>query len=592
MGVPGFFAWLIKNYQKKSVITDTINESIDMFYIDTNCLAHPQCFKVLHNLTKITNLEKLEKLMIKRIMDYTDYIIDFTDPKIGTYIAVDGVAPQAKMDQQRKRRYRSKQDNEIRKEIERKHKVNKYSDWSNTVITPGTEFMEKLHQAFKLYINSKKDRMIIYSSYHTPGEGEHKILQDLKKSKYNTIAIYGLDADLIFLSLASQRNNIYLLRESEQLKSITGKNESTLLERSVDDVGEDLSFVAIDGVKDCINYHISNLIGRQQKQKYNNSFEGFETDISEEILPKGQDFTNDFVFICYLLGNDFLPHLPSIDIKTNGLDFLLECYTEIYIDTKTSIIDINQTGEVEINNVFLELLLKSLASNETYYFREILPKHLERCDRRKCPSSDSFEREIWNIENMKGEKEYDPIKLGDGNLRNWKYRYYHHYFKVSNYQDQLISDMCTEYLKGIAWVAKYYFESIASWDWQYPYTHAPFVSDLSLFMSRSKMDLNHVKFILSKPSEPCTQLLAVLPPSCSSMLPIRYRSLVTTIDSPIIDIFPSKIAIDTLYKDMYWKCVPLIPIVDIERVRTITKSIQLNPDEKIRNAQLEPFVNR
>ena len=33
---------------------------------------------------------------------------------------------------------------------------------------------------------------------------------------------------------------------------------------------------------------------------------------------------NDFVLVCALVGNDFLPHLPSLDISNGALDLLLE----------------------------------------------------------------------------------------------------------------------------------------------------------------------------------------------------------------------------------------------------------------------------
>lgn len=587
MGVPGFFAWLMKNYEKKGVIMESLSDEqvVDLFYMDANCLIHPQCFKILHHLTKATSLENLEKKMIKRILNYIDYLIDVVNPKVGSYISVDGVAPQAKMDQQRKRRYRSSQDSDIKREIEKRHKKDSFSNWTNTVITPGTEFMEKLHSAIIKYINEKKDRKIIYSSYHTPGEGEHKILQDLKSSKYESFVIYGLDADLIFLSLASQRKNIFLLREADQLRSLTGQKEKSMfVDDPINDIFEELNFVSVDGIRECINEHLIGMIRKKMK-------EDFEDQELEKEMKKfeDKDFTNDFVFVCYLLGNDFLPHLPSVDIKTGALDFIMACYIDIYLDTNIGIIDLEKG--LHINSAFLDLLLKSISTNEVYYFREILPSYLERCQKRRCPTSDPFEKELWDLENLKGERERDPIRLGDGHPRDWKYRYYYHYFKVSNYQNQLIADMCLQYLTGVRWVAKYYFESIASWDWQYPYTHAPFVSDLSRFLSESDTDLNSIEFELSEPSLPCTQLLAVLPPACVDVLPHSYRYLVTSPNSPIIDLFPTKITIDTLYKDMYWKCIPLIPIVDIKRVREITKNISLTSEEKQRNKMLEPISN-
>ena len=65
MGVPGFFLWLTKNYKKEHFVFKKSSlsqddpllkkvKSIDYFLIDTNCMLHPVCFKVLAENKKIT----------------------------------------------------------------------------------------------------------------------------------------------------------------------------------------------------------------------------------------------------------------------------------------------------------------------------------------------------------------------------------------------------------------------------------------------------------------------------------------------------------------------------------------------------------
>ena len=46
-------------------------------------------------------------------------------------------------------------------------------------------------------------------------------------------------------------------------------------------------------------------------------------DLDHEVKLDKNNIINDFIFICYLMGNDFLPHLPSLDIYENAIDTLI-----------------------------------------------------------------------------------------------------------------------------------------------------------------------------------------------------------------------------------------------------------------------------
>jgi 5'-3' exonuclease len=531
MGVPGFFMWLLK--QNKSILQNKLNANPDVLYIDANCLFHPQCFKVLELVTDTD--EKLEKLMIKRILAYIDYLIDYVKPSQYTYIAVDGVAPVAKIGQQRKRRYRSVDDTVVKNEIKKKYKKSHNDTWSNIVITPGTEFMERLHLAIMKHYNGKD---VIYSSYHTEGEGEHKILEHIRTTNFQASVIYGLDADLIFLAMASKQKNIYLLREADQF--------GTKIDKTSDTIEEELTYVSIDMAKDSYNSQIRSMVQ-------------CNTDHIDT-------FVDDFVFICYLLGNDFLPHFPSIDIKKEGLETLLDVYVECFRYIRKNLID------KKINMDFLIMMFKYLGDDESYYFTNIVPKYDARSANRTCRGTTDYEIEVWELENMKNFHIRDPIQLGYGFKDEWKFRYYEYYFRSSEHQYELIDNLCENYLEGLVWVMQYYFSGCASWKWQYKYNHAPFISDIYEYLMRTKLDVNKIKFNKDKAIKIPDQLLSVIPPKHIELLPKSYKSLMNSIESPIIDMFPISVKLDMLHKDQYWKCIPMIPYLDIDRIENATKS--------------------
>ena len=90
-------------------------------------------------------------------------------------MAIDGVAPRAKMNQQRGRRFRTAEENEKMKEkLEKQLKVGSPPElFDSNCITPGTVFMDELHEHLKYFVVWKlstdplwqKCEQIIYSGH-------------------------------------------------------------------------------------------------------------------------------------------------------------------------------------------------------------------------------------------------------------------------------------------------------------------------------------------------------------------------------------------------------------------------------------------
>lgn len=186
---------------------------------------------------------------------YVERLFDIIEPKKLLYMAIDGVAPKAKMNQQRSRRFKSISCSEIEKRAylelkerfiaENKMVPEETTYWDSNVITPGTEFMHELSIALKYFIEHKitndekwKNVVVIFSDSNVCGEGEHKIFNFIKSQRAqpgydpNTRhVIHGMDADLIMLSLASHEPYFYILREIIDLDPKSEEKEKTKKKR-------------------------------------------------------------------------------------------------------------------------------------------------------------------------------------------------------------------------------------------------------------------------------------------------------------------------------------------------------------------------
>ena len=596
MGVPGFFLWLWKNYKNSNFVfrkekllianydripKDKIDfyvkqnieiakilkevNNIDYFLIDTNCLIHPMCFKILAEHGNITNTDELEKKMIEKVLEYIDELITYVNPKKGIYIAIDGVAPIAKIKQQRSRRFKSVHDKELFDKIKIKYDKPVSHTWNNSAITPGTVFMEKLH--YNILEWCKKQTLeIIYSSCNTPAEGEHKLLQFIRNNQQSNkefgYLLYGLDADLIFLALSTNTNNIYLLREANQMN----KNEPEGA----------LNYVSIEIMKQCIietmnNYYQKNLL-EYVKVKLDN----------DKLI-------NDFVFLCYFLGNDFLPHLPSLDIHKNGIDYLVECYMLVFFelqdDKNNYLIESVKKNNIKINNEFLLKLVEKLGEKE----EDILKTNFNTKRHMRCNSTDDYEKELFKIDNLQF-KIHDPILLGSDNLINWRKRYYKHYFGCTTDESIEIfsKKLVYNYLMGIKWVSQYYFDTCPSWDWYYPYDYPPFLSDIHKYLT----NINEIKFKLGKPLKPFMQLLCVLPPQSSYLLPPKLKSLVLNYNSSLAHLYPTDFDTDFINKHKFWMGIPILPSLEIDLVKYIYIKYQdeLTEKEQFRNRLCDNII--
>ncbi|KAF9778851.1 exonuclease II [Thelephora terrestris] len=296
-----------------------------------------------------------EEQIFTSIFSYVDHLFGKIKPKKLFFMAVDGVAPRAKMNQQRSRRFKTaKEAREVREKAERKgEKLPDERAFDSNCITPGTVFMAKLSEQLKYFVNKKisedsnwRECQVILSGHEVPGEGEHKIMEYIRKSRaqpdYNPNVrhcLYGLDADLIMLGLLSHDPHFCLLREEVKFGPARKKHNAGL---------------------ESINFYLLHLT--LMREYLDLEFREIET-----ILPFDYSLErviDDFILLAVFVGNDFLPHLPDVHIHENGLERLFEIYKQVLPSLDGYL---NESGAID--TVRLQVLLDRMQEWEQEIFQ-------------------------------------------------------------------------------------------------------------------------------------------------------------------------------------------------------------------------------
>ena len=172
MGIPSYFSHLVRNH--KACVQELDNKSVDNLYLDANSIIY-DCLHRLESSEREFTEEQLIMAVFDKIWDY----IKLMNPTKSCFIAFDGVAPLAKLKQQRNRRYKSSLEKNINNKI---HDTNK-NKWDTCAITPGTPFMSKLNDMLRKAFETKRTSIkITLSGSNVPGEGEHKIFEHIRNN--------------------------------------------------------------------------------------------------------------------------------------------------------------------------------------------------------------------------------------------------------------------------------------------------------------------------------------------------------------------------------------------------------------------------
>ena len=537
MGIPFLYRWL-RDKGYRGVLRRNVPKNVSSFSLDANGIIH-NCAQIVYaygqgedpqrrKLIQTLDPKILEAEFHKAVAIKLQTIMAQVQPKEILVIAIDGVAPQGKITQQRQRRFRSAMDR---------------SDttlFDSNAITPGTDFMIRLDNFIQRWIVAYRDSLppkVIYSSHMVPGEGEHKIVDLMRSGEISgdgAHVLYGMDADLIMLSMIAPLNNISLMRED------------------INDV------IDINSLK---------------------------TAIQEELkLPTA---IHDFVVMMFTIGNDFLPHMPSLESLSEATEIL----TATYLKTGVSLVtdsDLDWVGLSKfLTNLALEepKLLHAEAIRDVKYPSRMLKAASKRQEKMqqsgvmKIGQDITFETAFdYNV--FRGAWYQNALVPKGANASLIQQLVPGHNFGVTM---EKVIDMSTQYLIDMAWVYNYYTKDAVAinTDFVYSYHHTPVLRDLAAVSNQ----LQSVTGYLATPNQlvlnPIHQLLSVLPLKSRDLLPKEVKHLMSK-DSPISDLYPETVMIERDGKNTEWQGTVLINFVDPSRVINAVNETTIFSTERIK----------
>lgn len=423
MGIPSYFAYLMRHH--KRILRKFEEQKIDNLYLDSNSIVYDVVRGIPFDVADTSFDEKIIDAVCAKLQEY----LDLVKPR-KVLVAFDGVPPMAKMKQQRDRRYKSIMHGDR-------------EGWNTVQITPGTKFMKKLDAGVARWADAVKGRYEWFevSGSNVPGEGEQKIFSRMREVSHlaEKTLVYGLDSDLIVLALHHlERGEIELLREAPSF----GKFQ---------DQGLMVMNVGL---------------------------------LAEQIRGKLQGKLSDYVLLTLFMGNDFMPHFPSLNLRSNGFDIVVETYRRV-VRPRERMFD----GKIHWG--LLRRFVQALAKRETI-------DAAREYDRR---NKVQVKPEEVNTPMLRRELEHNIAPGTEG----WEGRYYDVLFPSKPEKNVI----CEAYAAMLQWNMAYYTTGIPSWKLYYPFLYAPLLVDLT--------EMKPCKFSKGRPSAVKPFLEYIFPIECGCL---------------------------------------------------------------------------
>ncbi len=533
MGIPSYFSHIVRKHRNIIKKYSSSNITIDNLYLDCNSIIYDS----VRLIKNVKSKNSFEKKLIKTVCEKIVYYIEEISPRRRVYIAFDGVAPVAKLEQQRNRRYKSwfekdlcdkmREEESKDKQVSQSEKDDVALDWNTVSITPGTKFMKDLGNGVRAFFKNKAAfglEDIIVSPSDKEGEGEHKIYEYIRDNadyhNNTATAIYGLDADLIMLTLNHLHisNKLYLFRETPHfIKSIDKSlDPNTNYLMDIPELGEML-----------------------------------KRDLSLDSNKINNKVILDYILLCFFLGNDFMPHFPSLNIRTDGINHLLGAYRSTVLAKNLYLTD---GRKIVWKN--LRKLVEYLSDNEHDYLKAEYVKRRKMRPRQCQEGEDRILARLMDVPILDRtcEEYINPSESG------WRNRYYKELFGIDIDKDRC-KQICKNYLEGLEWTINYYTRGCKDWRWTYQYEYPPLLSDLVRHIPHFDTEM-----LVKQPKNPVkdlVQLSYVIPRPYLNLLPSKlHKKLLEKCDH----LYRTDCKLVWAYCRYLWEAHAILPHIDIGKL--------------------------
>lgn len=522
------------------------------------------------------------------------------------------------------------------------------SKMQTNCFTPGTEIMQIVDDAVRelltrLADEGKLSSEVRYSSYLCPGEGEHKIMDELRRNyptpttstmtlhyanvttarrnnnnanKPGVHAIHGLDADLFLLGLSHGMPNIVLFRE---------ERDSVIDVACPPTIATMVATIVSDGVTTTTTATTADKL-----------FTVVDLECICAFLNVQHRMTaSNFVLLLSFFGNDFLPRVPSL--RLGEYEIMSELFT-VYeqcckrFDAFSLVRANGRTGRrmIDWGNVvkFIQLLMAEESRFLSTLLRHaVIRLHKEDVSVPKkefIPAKDAYKLLLGaritrtELRNQRSKKmaitdpragEYHCNLTAKPSIEVSLPMFTDLWYKNAEIGDSSSehASMVIAYFTGLAWVFHYYHEGISfvNTRWMYKYHHAPLLTTMMghLQTHRSKIEEAETKDVLREMPDhlphPYHQLLAVLPPASRNLLPESLREYLSEANraSPMTPLLcstgSSTVRVDFNMHEFCREVTVLLPLPDpkiIEKIPLgrLTTALEVDMQQRYVNKFVPP----